>query len=207
MNKENIKLNLDCAFINISNILPYSFQQEFTEQAFIAGGCIYSLYNNKPVNDYDFFLKDERLAFKIINYFKPYVKIETDDFSSGEYEGHSFRITKNAISFDNTYQIVSKFIGEPWEVVNQFDFKHNMFAYRYKGNVECFSEWEFLTDNTLHFNEERARDLCGVILRLPKFINKGFNISKSETAKILKKLNEQGFTEREEEIINDLGTY
>ena len=203
-----IEIQLDEAFEGICKILPSKFQEEFKKHAFIAGGAIYSHYNNLEVNDYDFFLDDVHLVNSFIAYFKDYVQDrEVGNCLTGMYNRNTICLSKYAISFNEKFQIIIKYIGTPKEVVSEFDFKHNMFSYKYGDKVECFSEWDSLIDNKIHFNEDRARDICGIIMRIPKFKDKGFDISKKEISKMLIKLSENGFDDNEMEILENINTY
>jgi hypothetical protein len=49
-------------------------------------------------------------------------------------------------------------------------------------------DYSYLTTKKLVFNDLRPRDISGVLLRIPKFIKRGFTITKTEHAKILAKL-------------------
>lgn len=176
----------------VEMFIPEHLQGYFIQNAFIAGGCIYSLANNKEPKDYDFFVTDKTLAHNLINYFKSH-----ED---------NIPITKYAITLGNgKYQIVIKYIGFPKDVVAEFDFKHNMF-YFYQGKLEGLVEHEYLESNKLSFNDDRARDICGVLLRIPKFIARGMTISKREVASILLKLHDN-FDENEVQILNDTSHY
>ena len=139
---------------------------------YFAGGCIYSLWNNVPPKDYDIFCRNKRAIKKI----KAYFKRNKDKASS---------ITKNAITFGE-FQFITRHIGEPETVVSEFDFRHNMFYFDGK-SLETLSSWRYLDDNKLAFNTERARDILNVVLRTPKFVSRGMEISKKDMAEILEK--------------------
>jgi hypothetical protein len=190
---------------NFINLMPEQFKKRIEENAFLCGGCIYSLYNNQEPKDYDFFLKDNQLAKDLMEYFKSLELEPYKNLLQGKYKGLHLMITKYAISIGK-YQIIIKYIGEPEDVVNQFDFKHNMFYFENE-NVKPVADWEFLDTNKISFNDDRARDICGVILRLPKFVKRGMIVTKKEIAKMLNKLNENGFDESEQEIIKYYSTY
>lgn len=154
--------------------IPIKYQKQFRENAFIAGGCIYDLANDREPKDYDFFVSNRKLVNKLANAFR---------------NGTAIRAySNNAITFgDGEYQIVTKYIGSPEDVVGQFDFKHNMF-YFYHGKVVGLVEQSYLKSKRLVFNAERARDIAGILLRIPKFISRGMTITNSELASIILKL-------------------
>lgn len=180
--------------------LPEQFREEFRKQSFIAGGAVYSYLNNIPANDYDFFLKSEELANNIREFFLSKLCGESRDgkIINTYYNERHVIITDNAISFntnsfDNNiydWQIVTKWVGEPQDVIAEFDFKHNMLFW--DANELLEHNVQFAPNNTqiyykkqLLFNEDRARDISGILLRIPKFIECGFTITKAEHAKII----------------------
>jgi hypothetical protein len=183
------------------DMLPTSIQKEFDEKSFIGGGAIYSLYNGQEPKDYDFFVTEERFARVIHTAFSlnPNLKFR-GGVKVGSFKGLHMVVTDNAISIGK-FQIITRWVGTPYEVIGQFDFKHNMFYYQ-NGRVETVSNWSFLDDNKLRYNHDRARDICGTIIRVKKFVERGFTITNSEMSKMLLKLHEVGFNERELEILN-----
>lgn len=201
---EQVRIKLEEEKENLINLLPKQFQDRFRENSFIGGGAIYSLFNNEEPKDIDFFITDQSLVNEIRVYF--FLYITARDVNAVEkrikisnYRNNRLVLTDNAISIGK-FQIITKWVGEPEEVVNEFDFAHNMF-YVYKGEIDTFSQWDFLEDNTLRYNEKRARDICGTIIRTKKFVERGFKLTNKEMAKMLLKLNEVGFNEREVEIL------
>lgn len=150
-----------------------------SEKLYFAGGCIYCLRNDKEVKDYDLFLTDDELIEDL-------KKLNIWSFSSG------YALTCGK------YQVVIKYYGEPDLCVGQFDFKHNMHYYIPKTlKVLCaysdefweddeptFDDFRYLQTNELFFNENRARDIEGVFLRVEKFTKRGMTISKETKKKI-----------------------
>lgn len=200
---------------NLIADLPAHLQDDFAREGFISGGCIYSLYNDKEPKDYDFFVRSESLAERLREFFMSLVvqEVTADDEEPKKksiyivhYKGNRVVITKNAISIGNKYQIITKFFGTPKEVVTEFDFKHNMF-YQENDRIDTLSDWDFLDSNSLVYNEQRARDISGTIIRVHKFCERGMTITNAEMSKMLRKLRDVGFTERENEIIENVGSY
>src|SRR5690606_172444 len=166
------------------------------ENSFISGGAIYSTYNNQEVKDYDFFLNSQELADSIRRYFYNYListngELKDKDIKIDRYRGLRLVLTDNAISIGK-YQIITRWTGEPKDVVEEFDFQHNQF-YLYRDEIGTLSQWDFLDDNILRFNDRRPRDIAGCIIRVNKFTERGFKIRNKEMAKMLLKLNEVGF--------------
>jgi len=139
---------------------------------YIAGGCIYSLWNDKEPKDYDVFCKNKRAVKFLKKYFadKPWLcQIVTDNaITSGKFQF----ITRKGC------------VGNPDTQVGQFDFKHNMFYFNGK-EVKCVSGWEFLDSDVLHFNTHRPRDILNTIGRIMKFQDRGMRITQKEVNKIL----------------------
>lgn len=186
-------------------LIPENLRSEFKQKSFIAGGCIYSLYNNLIVKDYDFFVTDKELAELLPIYFSALGNIVTveNGIKMGTYQGHKLVITDNAITIGE-YQIITKWVGTPEEVVSQFDFKHLMFYFDYKKcAIKTLSHFKYLDDKRLHYNEDRARDVVGSIMRANKFVERGMTIYPEEMAKILLKLKDVGFSDGEVQLLNN----
>lgn len=208
--REQVKIKIEEEKEKFIKLLPKRFQDRFREESYVSGGAIYSLYNDQEVKDYDFFLDNEELADEIRDYFTMYLIDKNKDMKDkkikvGKYRDLKLVITDNAISIGR-YQIITRWVGEPEEVIGEFDFCHNMF-YVYKGEINTFSQWDFLEDNRLRFNDKRPRDIAGCIIRTRKFIERGFKLTNKEMAKMLLKLNETGFNERELEILERTGDF
>jgi hypothetical protein len=189
------------------NILPDKFKDKVSKDMYICGGCIYSMRHDQEPKDYDIFLRSESLAKELLDYFNNKIELKHSVLNgiAGIYNGHSMIVTKYAISIDN-FQIIIKYIGEPEKVLGEFDFKHNMFYYD-SGKIQNVANWSCLESNKLVFNDDRARDICGTIMRIPKFVSRGMEINKREVAKMLKKLEENGFDDEEKEVITNYSTY
>lgn len=187
--------------MELYNLLPKQFQNQFHLAAYIAGGCIYSIYNDQEPKDYDFLLDSQTLGKELTDYFMSVAGYHGNGISGGSYENLPLIITDNAISIGK-YQIITRFKGAPEETVNEFDFLHNLFYYRY-GKVVALTDFKYLRCNELVYNTNRARDIVGTIMRIPKFITRGMHIKQKEIAQMLLKLHEVGFNERELEILSD----
>ncbi|NUJ17477.1 hypothetical protein FKN04_12915 [Bacillus glycinifermentans] len=210
MQLANIKLDLEKAKKDFTNLLPLEYQEEFKNKSYLAGGAIYSLYNNQIPKDYDFFLTDESLVKELRRFFDNGTLKYKNGVKIGKYKGETLVYTDNAISI-GMYQIITKWVGDPEDVIEEFDFKHNMFYYK-DDEIKTLVDWSYLEDNKLRYNEKRARDICGTIIRIKKFVERGFTITNREVSKMLLKLHEVGFNDRELEILhanderNDFGS-
>lgn len=159
---------------------------DIKDKIYFAGGCIYSLANNRQPKDYDLFLVDNSLVDKL-------KQLDIWNYTS-EY----------ALTFGK-YQIVTKYYGEPYDCAGQFDFKHNMYYYKpFAGHIisaneeeleQQFDCYNFLHTNELIFNENRARDIEGVFLRIEKFVARGMIISKQTKKEIKKRITKKSVRE------------
>lgn len=184
------------------SLLPKRFSERLKRDLFISGGCIYSLYNNQTPKDIDTFIQDEHLVAEVVDFFSKQRLFmgRSNGVKRGMYRNLNLIVTDNAISIGK-YQIITKWVGTPQEVVSQFDFKHNMF-YLQDGAIKAMTDLKHLTSNKLSYNESRARDICGTIIRVSKFVKRGMEVTNDEVAKMLLKLNEVGFNDRELEILS-----
>lgn len=180
-------------------LLPTQMWQRFEAEAYVSGGCIYSLYHDKQPKDYDFFLVNLSLVDELRKFFIERAGYHGTDMSSGVYNDLPLIVTNNAISIGK-YQIITQWVGEPQEVIEQFDFRHNQFYWKSK-RVYTLSDWSYLKGNALVYNEQRARDIVGTIVRVPRFIQRGMTITQKEMSKVLLRLNSVGFTEKEIETL------
>lgn len=152
-----------------------------TKDFYFAGGCIYSIWNDRVPKDYDLFCVSRYRVRKLKEYFK-------------KYKPWCFT-TNNAITFkcilnndpDNiiTVQFITQYIGPAVQEVLKFDFKHNIFYWNtHDGLVNC-TDWDELNSTQLHFNTERARDVLNILTRVPKFVDRGMSITQNEIINIL----------------------
>lgn len=139
---------------------------------YFAGGCIYSLWNDKEPKDYDIFCKNKAAVRRLQKWFR-------------NHKGAANIITENAISMGK-YQFITRHIGPPIEQVALFDFLHNCYWYD-NGRLHALKGWEYLDDSNLHFNSDRARDILNIITRVPKFVSRGMEISQAEILDILER--------------------
>ena len=137
---------------------------------YFAGGCIYCIWNGKEIKDYDIFCRNRKAIKKLCKHFKSNPHLANI-------------ITKNAITMGK-YQFVIKHIGEPDVEVGKFDFKHNM-AYYDSSGFHSLVDISYIEGDKLVANTNRARDVLNIITRIPKFVERGMDISQSEILDIL----------------------
>ena len=165
-NIEKVKAALSDIIKDIELKLPKSVFN--FKDFYIAGGCIYSIWNGKKPKDYDIFCKNKEALAKVKQYFK---------------ENSCNYTSENAITYGK-YQFVAKWYGDAETEVCKFDFKHNMFYYDSEG-LHNLVDWDYLNSNKLVFNKSRARDVASILTRIPKFVARGMEIDLEESAEML----------------------
>lgn len=172
MTTKNICQNLNEIFQDFLNLFEdEKLKEKLKKECYFAGGCIYSLYNDKEPKDYDIFLRSRKLIREL-------KKIKIWNYKST----YAFTVGK--------IQVITKFYGQPNKCVEQFDFKHNMYYYiPFSEDINTpLGDYAYLKLNHLFFNKDRARDIEGVYLRVEKFLNRGMNISEETLSDIKNKV-------------------
>ena len=137
----------------LSSITDEKLKVEINEKAFIAGGCIPSMLMDEWVNDYDLYFTDNDIATKVWQYYQrqieqaetnklPYAyKVDIvkgdgywkikwiDELPKNVYA--PIFISGNAITLTDKIQIITKFTGEPQDVIKNFDWAHLRSYYKY----------------------------------------------------------------------------
>ena len=149
----------------------------------IAGGAIRSVFTNEQIKDYDFYFKSDDHFIQVAKYF---------DYILERYKDKCLMIvdTLNSITysvFGNTIQLVKKYtdltiIGK----LNKFDFTVC------QGAFDCSTkEFTYSRDFIIHNAKKRLvytknTDYpLSTVIRVLKYLNKGYNISNIEYLKIL----------------------
>ena len=172
-NAKRVEQKLQSVVDAISSEVWEGFKTFFRTGCFyFAGGCLYSIWNDKEPKDYDIFCTS-RAALKLL-------KTHFELYASSSLQVHT---SKNAISVQK-YQFVIRHIGMPEDEVAKFDFMHNCYWYDNTG-IHASYGWDYINSNKLVFNSTRARDVLNIATRVPKFIARGMEISQEEMLKIL----------------------
>jgi len=166
--KSKVETALSKVVSDINSIIPIEYFN--IKNWYFAGGCLYSIWNDREIKDYDLFCRNVNAIKKLRKWFR-------------QNKDKSEIITKNAISMDK-YQFVVKYVGDPEVEVAKFDFLHNMFYF--DGiSIHNVTDWDHIESNKLEFNSDRARDVLNILTRIPKFINRGMDISQKEILDII----------------------
>jgi len=143
---------------------------------YLAGGAITSLFCNREVNDYDIYFRnsDDLIAFLYESWGENWIVMSTDK-----------AITVNLLG-KNVQLIHFKYFDNAYEIFNTFDFTVCMGAFDFV--TESFVlHPDFLHHNSqriLKFNPNTAFPIVS-LLRVAKYQEKGYEISKSEFIKII----------------------
>lgn len=164
----------------------------------IAGGAITSVFCNREVNDIDVYFRNA----------KDYLKFVFDIFE-GE---HRFElivnnITDRSVLLRDKYTnqdvqlIIYKFFENELAIFKDYDFTCNMGALIFNNAAAQFVlHPEFLKHNSqryLSFNDGTAYPLISA-LRVAKYVEKGYSISKAQMLRVLMAVNDVSLTTWEE---------
>lgn len=190
------------ATVKLKNLLPKCLQDDFLNECFLAGGSCYCVFIGKPINDFDFWCRTSTYANRVKKYFNSVCtkEIKERHIKLGTYKGHKIIVSDNAVSIGK-YQIITRITGTPEEICGGFDFVHCMIAYE-NGKLRFFAKRSLIGSNELIYNVERGRDICGSIMRIGKFTERGFTIKPQTIALMLKKLYDNGFSEVDLNTLN-----
>jgi hypothetical protein len=162
-------------------IEPKILEQVKLNNAFIAGGALTCIFQDKEPNDIDIFFKSN-----MIEYFEVFrmwlnsygiILLETDNAVTGQYYKNSIQLIKPSCMY-----------GTPEDVISKFDFTICMAAYdqNYPEERRLVLDDRFLPDlgsKKLIYNPNSIRPLS-TLNRLQKFIDRGYSISGIELIKL-----------------------
>jgi hypothetical protein len=140
------------------------------EKSFISGGCIPTMLMDDFVNDFDFYFIDEESANKVKSYY------EANKNNTNKDKYHVKLITDNAINLSDKVQLITKFVGTPEKVVNNFDWQHIKSYYKYPDGLSLTSDiYKLIMEKELVYTGS-AYPLSS-LMRLKKYIKKGWHVS------------------------------
>lgn len=153
----------------LSSIEEEDIKHTLKHRTFITGGAIPSMLMDEWVNDYDIYFYSQTDADKVRGYFERRL----------EYKGkfHVNLLTENAINLSDKIQLITKFVGNPENVVEKFDWQH------IKSWYCCKTEKLHLTPDVYQLVVEKELIYTGSdyplssLMRLKKYIKKGWNVS------------------------------
>jgi hypothetical protein len=165
------------------HIEPKILEQIKLNNAFIAGGALTCIFQDKEPNDIDIFFKSDNIDY--FNVFKMWLNSygiilsDTDNAITGQYYKNSIQLIKPGCMY-----------GTPEDVISRFDFTICMAAYDPEfveaGTHLLALDDRFLPDlssKKLIYNPNSIRPLS-TLNRLQKFIDRGYSISGIELIKL-----------------------
>ncbi len=192
----------------INTIKDKTLKEELKNHVIVSGGAIASMFLNEDVNDYDVYINDIDMLFKLASYYiKPFkneVFIEKDcsrvvlkipsqgifkPVEKGNYK--PVYISDNAITLSNDIQIIVRFHGDAKEIHKNFDFVH----------ATCY--WEGAKPRIVTLRSEALESLLtkeliyigsrypiASLIRTRKFIKRGFHCSAGQFLKMAWQISE-----------------
>lgn len=179
----------------------------------IAGGAVTSMFTNKEVNDVDVYFPSKEAFTKVmqelidLNYWHNYKYKK--EYGLGYVDGMITIVTNKAVmllSEGNRVQfIVHKFYQAAEEIFQDFDFTVCMGALEMKTDTWKLHE-DFFKHNSqrfIQFNEKTSYPLISA-LRIAKYKDKGYNISKAQFMKVMMAVNAKNINSWEV-LLEELG--
>jgi len=206
---EKLLKGLSDNFLN--SIKDETLKEEVKNNFFIAGGCIPSMMLNEFVSDFDIYFTNKETADKIREYYfklilpgsnshPPYnVKVEGEFYKityNEEVKKNSFLpifISLQAITLTDKVQLITKFYGEPKDVVENFDWAHLKSYFKYPKLFIHDSTYRLINEKELIYTGSKYP--LSSFLRTRKYIKKGWTISAKESLKIALELAKYDLTD------------
>ncbi|SOK58869.1 hypothetical protein [Yersinia phage fHe-Yen9-03] len=179
--------------------------------AILAGGAITSIFSGKEINDFDiYFRKVEDLLAFVRNAYCDEEHLTDDLFAElAPFSLICTSYTTRSITFNNDNNLKIQLIHFDYfdtiqQIFDSYDFHHNMGAYDFSTD-EFVLDDHFLTDiaqRRLTFNDGTKYPIMST-LRVSKYIDRGYVISKKEMFKIalsVSRLDIQTWDELEDQL-------
>ena len=189
--KAHLRKKIEEWFLNAPNM---------GKEVIICGGAVSSLLLGETPNDYDLYFKNRALCKKVMSYYfpgEPLIDLEEGvQFASRPlikemkpyYNSIKF-VSENAISLKDNIQLISRFVGEPTDIFKNYDFISTNMAYDYANDSLILDPraLQALLSKTLIYSGSRYP--LASILRIRKFLDRGWSISVGQILKIVLQLN------------------
>ena len=176
-------------------------------------GEITSIFTNKPVNDIDVYFPNKEAFTKVMQEiielkYRPGIKYEKE-YSIGYKEAMIQIVTNKAVLLKSDEQdvqfVIHNFYETPMAIFGDFDFTVCMGALKMQTDTWFFHP-DFFKHNAqrfLHFNPGTSYPLISA-LRIAKYKEKGFNISKAQFMKTMFAVNAKNI-DSWEKLMEELG--
>ncbi len=170
------KINTEYQKLKIESLIPRVLRDLSSYGMFLAGGAITSLFTNKEINDFDIYLKKKE---DMLNFLQ-----ELRD------DSHIISVTDKSVLFKSSDILINVILLDAYEtaedIFRDFDFTCVMGAYDIN-NKEFILHESFLIDNAskiIKFNTGTKFPIVSA-LRIKKYEERGYSISKNEYLRIL----------------------
>jgi hypothetical protein len=243
MQKKTIAKNIKSKISAWISTLPKELQKDVEKNTLVTGGCIASMFLNKPVNDYDVYLMDMDVLKRLAEYYcRPFVLHVADGRNRANYlsgysetvwiEGNEVEnlskdkvffeslkeaqvkiktsgsgfavpdvvddgtgkflpvfISPNAISLTDNLQVVVRFNGNAEQIHKTFDFVHaTNYWTKETGLVLNIDALESILTKQLRY--QGSLYPLTTIIRIKKFLKRGWNITAGEQLKVMFQISE-----------------
>jgi len=187
--------------------LPPEFS-DIKDDIVVAGGCIVSMLLEESINDFDIFLTERSSRDRLLEYYLKLCNREGVDLNKVPYirvvvlEDKLFYpaiFTRNAITLTERIQIVIKPMDtymSPSQIVEKFDFLHTQNYWTYASGIvtkkealECI-----LTKKLIYTGSDYP---VSSLIRVAKYLKKGWRISPSQMFKIAFQVSELDLSDSE----------
>lgn len=175
---EKVARRLQRVLDETAEALPEGVRKAFRAHAFLAGGCVWSEFNKRKPNDYDVFFDDKDALDKVCNWLEAEEADPQSPLVLSTDNALTLKVGKKAV------QIVRGWWGEPYAVISQFDFMHNMFAVK-DGVMIPGADLFSLSASCLAANPKNVGNMAKVLIRVPKMIAKGLSFGAEGMASLL----------------------
>lgn len=188
-----------------NKIHPDIWEQLENHSCYIAGGAITSIFTGNPINDFDIYFRSRKDYYEFFNNL-----YNTITLVYCSHNALSFIVNDGREESKKTvYQAVcTGYYENAEEIFNDFDYTINMGAYDCKTGEFVFDD-RFMIDNArraLVFNPNTKYPVASA-LRMSKYKDRGYTISKSNILKIAFTIAKQNITTWEEFEGNIGGAY
>jgi len=237
----------------LETITDFELRKEVKENLLVSGGSIASMLLREPVNDYDIYIQNMDVLYKLANYYcqgivldgrkkdiylndrfpeimendglmpdgtkyvaehfvrinnlkSDQIKLDIDGIGKRKTIDYKNReekdvyepvfLSQNAISLSNDIQVVLRFNGNPEQIHKTFDFIHATNYFTFSDGLVLNKEAleSLLTKNLVY--QGSLYPLTSII-RMKKFLGRGFQINAGEILKIMFQISELDLTDIE----------
>lgn len=170
------------------------FEAAFSQEAYIAGGVIVSLVLDEPIQDYDFFFKNQDTADTVNSYFRHQ---QQNNAKGEDYEIRA--VTKNGVTLKlnsgEIIQLVTRFSGMPDKLFKSFDWEHCKCYYDFANQDLTYNSHLILSKELVYTEDDNYP--VNALKRAFKFVKRGYTISPKEILKVMDRANKLDLSNEE----------